>query len=566
MPRSLGDFHALGAYFDDPYFIGPVAPPELSYPLDPNKDGDYQGNDEDLSPDAKEILKTIAFWSPILSGVGDLTKNFLKSYADAKLANDLNSAKGKMDQARSGMADYGGRIGADMGNIGQSNENLGSLGNTLFDLGNGISSQLSALSNISQSIGSLNTQLSQQTMALEGAQRRLDQAMARTDLSLGEKRSEIKSANADVRDKNLAVNDTSFQISSMTDSYNLVGSQLTQNIQTANIVKSDLATEYAQNQKFREALKADVKGYNQSAEAFSSAMGDARDAVNSYKDFGNNVLMPIAEGSAGIRGLGKISGAVADGKYGEASGIALSSGFDAYVRNGGSQLGAVQGLVGGSLVGIGMGIDDTIKSGGDIGDFIVNASSRVGQATLRTNDMMKVADGFDVAYTVLNNQANPNRVYDSAQIMIQQMGPSASIVGTWMTTASSLIPGINAISPAVGVVSKVLPATAQGATAIAVETVNKVATSGFSGTVGDYPTRPIGRGLVVRESGGTASALTIMGAGGVATAINAGKSVTLGLINNKDYAMEASSAVNSIATTGILNSTIPSGSVKIGGD
>ena len=560
MPQSVGYLNSLGAYSDDPGFIGPVLPPEFSSP------GDYEGADSDTSSDTQEFLKDFEFWTGIFAGATDLTRNFLKANADSNLKKSMEGAKNKIDQGKQGMMDYGQKIGQSVENINQTNENLTTLSNNLFDIGNGIASQLNALGSLTQSLNVLDQQLYQQTMQLEVAQARLDQAMARTDFtSLGEKRVEIKSANSTLRDINLAVNETGFQIASFSESYNTVGSQLAENVQSANSVRQDISQTYEQNQAFRQALASNVNGYNQSASTMSSGFGDVRQAVNSYQEFNTNVLSSMAEGSAGVRGLGQIAGAVAGGRYGEATAVALKGGVDAYVRNGGPvELAVAQGLIGSAIIGAGRSIDNSIKSGANFETAVTNFAIDMGQATLRTTDALKVFQGMDTAYTVLNNTTNPDRVYLASQIAVQQIGPAVSIAGTWATTATSLVPGMQAFTPAVGIVAKALPALAQGSAQIAVETVNKISDSGVSGTVGNYPTRPIGRGLVTRESGGTPSALTIIGAGGVATLINSGKAVTIGLTNNNNFAIEASNAVNAIANTGAIKSTIPPGAVTAG--
>jgi len=522
--------------------------------------------------DSSETRKDIELWSGIFSGILDGVKELLKMGADQAFEKSLNDAKKDIDQGKEGMAKYGEQVGINTGLLSENNALITEKGGLLSLVSSAINGQLSSLANLSESLSGLNGQLYNQTLALESAQARLDQAMNRANYPLGmaglqKQRADIRSANYDVMTNGLAVNETNYQISNTQEAYNTVGSQLNQNLSTASGLRSDITTAYGQSQKFNEAINGAVAGYNQSAQQVGQGVRGIGDAVNTRQDYTQNVLFPMAEGSAGIRGGGQIAGAMVEGKYGEATGIALAKGIEGYVRNGGPvELGASQALIGSASIGIGKAVDSNLRAGVDLRQGSLNIIQEVGQATLRTTDVVNVIRQVDTAYTVATNKNNPDRIYDGAQVLSPAIGKIASIGGTYVNTATALVPGLQPISMPLNVATGALPALSQGAFQTLTEGANKLVTSGVSGSVGNYPSRPIGRDLVNRPNGGTASLPTIVGGGVILTLTGGARGMTEGRLTGNNMSGWTAGAINSLATTGTLKATIPPGTVRIGGD
>jgi predicted nucleic acid-binding Zn-ribbon protein len=493
----------------------------------------------------------------------DLVRNFLKANADSKLKKGMDDAKKNITEGQDKMINSGENINNSLNGLADANSKVTDFANELSQIQSTLSSQLANIASMTGDLSGLNAQLANQTSQLNQAQSRLDEAMARTDLSLSQKRAEIRSANYDLMQANLAVNDTNFNLANVTDSLNSAGSQYNQSLSQASATRDNLSNSYGQAQTFQNALNASVNQYNQGAQQYSQGFTGLKDSVGNYQNTMSNQIAPLVEGSAGLQGASGVMNAVADGRYAGATGNALLSGVDAYARNGGPfELSMARALIGAGINSASQAVDGSFASG-DWSNAGLNFAKDFGQATLRTNDMMRVGQGIDLAYTIANNTSNPNRLYDASQVLVQQVGTTFQIGTTITQTASTLIPGAQAVSPAIGMIGPTLGTGAQGLASTVVETANKLYTQGLSAQTGNYPSLGIGRGLVSRDAGGPTSAVSTLILGGGVSIASTAKQAVVGSLTGKSFANQASATINAIANTGLPSAGITT-SLRVG--
>ena len=536
--------------------LGATSLPDGSVDIDGDGIGDYcpsGGCDgSEYGPDSvtSDDLKTTSKILDIISQVTDLVENLLKTKADSDLKKGLDDAKKNINEGKDKMIDAGEKINSNLNNLADKNAEVTDLANQLSNIQSTLSNQLANIASLTGNLSGLNTQLSNQTAELNQAQDRLDQAMARTDISLPEKRAEIRSANYDLMQKSLSVNETNFNLANVTDSLNSAGSQYNQTLSQASSTRDNLATSYGQAQTFQNALNTSVGQYNQGSQQYSQGVNSVKDSVGTYQNQVSQ-LTTVAEASAGASGLSKVLNSVANGQYAGATGNALLSGVDAYSRNGGPfEISMARGLIGAGVNSASQAVDGAFGTG-NWNNVATNFAKDFGQATLRTNDMQKVGQNLDLAYTIANNPSNPNRIYDASQVIVQQIGTTFQIGTTITQTASSVLPGMQGMSPAIGIVGASLGTGAQGLASTVVETANKLYTQGLSAPIGNYPGLGIGRGLVSREAGGPTSAVSTLILGSGVSIASTAKQAVIGSLTSQNFAMQASSTVNAIANTGL---------------
>ena len=530
--------------------------------------GDYDSPDENVSEELKDTAKAL----DILSKLIDLAKNLLKGKADRDLEKKVKDAEKKLNEGKQKMMDASSDLNANADGLANANGAINELAGNLSNLTDSINNQLSTISSLTSSINGLDANLVSQSLAIADSQARLDQALNRANYPLGidglkQQRSDIRNANFDLMNNRMSMNDTSEQMSNLLGQRNAVGEAYNSNIATASGLRSDISQTYAQAQQFQNGMNNSLSKYNEGASLYSSGANDVRGALSTYKgEMATN--LSLTEASRGVSGLSNVMNAVADGKTATAIGSAMASGVEAGARNGGpAELSMAQSLIASAFNSGGNAIDRG-------GNFVENFARDFGQATLRTTDMMKVGMGIDTGISIMNNSSNPNRVYDSAQVMTQQIGPLVNISAGIVGTASQFVPGLQGSSATINQAGKVLAVGAQGMGAIVVEGANRMSQSGISAPTGNYPpymTGPQGqgayRGLLTRSEGGPTSVGTIGLAGSVATLNSMAQQLVGGQFSNKDFAMQASSTVNAIANTGMsslgLNPQMRIGSVSL---
>jgi len=513
--------------------------------------GDYDSSDKDTSEDLKNTAKALE----ILSKLIDFLKNLLKFSADSKLQKQLKDAEKKLNEGKQKMMDEANKLNSNFENLQISNQNLQTQLGDLTKVTDSISSQLSALTSLTSSINGLDSTMASQSLAIAESQARLDQALNRANYPIGidglrQQRADIRSANFDVMSNSMALNNSNEAMSNLVSQRNSVGEVYNSNLNTASGLRSDIAQTYGQAQTFQNAMNNNLNNYNQGASTYSSGMNDARGAVSDYRGEMNTNLN-LNEASQGVQGASNIINAVADGKTATAIGSAMASGVQALARNGGpAELSMAQALIASGLNSAGSAVD----RGGTTGEIAMNLVRDFGQATLRVNDMQKAGMGIETGLSIMSNTSNPNRIYDGAQLLTQQVGPLINISGAVVGTASNFVPGLQGSSVAINQASQALAVAGQGSAQIAVEAVNRLSQSGISAPTGNYSDRGIGRGLVTRAEGGPASPGTITLAGAVATLGATARQIVGGQLNsNKDFALQASATVNAIANTGMSN-------------
>jgi len=513
--------------------------------------GDYDSPDENVSEELKDTAKAL----DILSKLIDLLKNLLKFKADKDLQKKLSDAEKKLNEGKQKMMDEASKLNSNAENLQISNQNLQTQLGDLTNVTDSISSQLSTLTSLTSSINGLDATIASQSLAIAESQARLDQALNRANYPIGidglrQQRADIRNANFDVMTNSMALNNSSESMSNLISQRNSVGEAYNSNLNTASGLRSDIAQTYGQAQTFQNAMNNSLNNYNQGASTYSSGMNDARGALSTYKGQMNTGLT-LNEASQGVRGASNIINAVSDGKTATAIGSAMASGVQALARNGGpAELSMAQALIVSGLNSAGSAVD----RGGNLGEISMNLARDFGQATIRVNDMQKAGMGIETGLSIMSNTSNPNRIYDGAQVLTQQVGPLINISGAVVGTASNFVPGLQGSSVAITQGTQALAVAGQGSAQIVVEAVNRFSQSGISAQTGNYPDRGIGRGLVTRTEGGPASPGTITLAGAVATLGATARQVVGGQLNsNKDFALQASATVNAIANTGMSN-------------
>lgn len=530
--------------------------PEISAPDNPPKDDEPTEEDTTGQEEADTTLKDASIALNVLSKVTDLVKNLFKVKADIDLQDGMNKAQKNLSEGQNKMVNSGENVNKFLNGLSDSNSKVTDFGNQLSQIQFTLSSQISSIASMTGNLSMLNSQLANQTVALNQAQSRLDQAIARTDLSLPEKRVEIRSANYDLMQKSFAVNDTTFNLANVTDTLNSAGSQYNQTLSQASATRESLATAYGQSRTFENALNKSVGEYNQGAQQYSQGVSGMKDTVGNYKNTINQLAV-VAEASAGASGISKILNSIDNGKYAQATGDALLSGVDAIVRNGGPfELSMARGLIGAGINSASQAVDMAFANG-DWSKIASNFTKDFGQATLRTNDMIKVGQGIDLAFTIALNTSNPNRWYDAGQIGLEQIGPISQISTQVIQTVSVLIPGAQGVSPAIEIILPALGVGAQGMAQTVLDTGKKIFDGEFSAQVSESSQRLVAggtpRGLVTYASGsgGATSAPSVLIFGSGVSIGEMAKQAVVGSLTNQNFAMEASATVNAIAKTGL---------------
>ena len=531
----------------------------------------YGGGDEPISLD--DVLKGSATGVGIMSWIIDFIKDFTKTQADNKLQQDMKKASDKINSGKDGMADAGGKIDSASQALFGENQNISGLASDLFSLGNTASNQLSTLNSLATSISGFQNTLQQQTLALNDANARLDYAMNRANYPAGikglqQQRADARSANSDILNISTAKLQTESSLSSLTAQSTTVGSQYNQTLSQISSKQSDLVSAYDRASTFQNALNSGVNQWNQSAKTYSDGVNDVRSGVNNYQNTINNTVVPLAETASGLSGASKVLSAVSEQKYGQATAEALKSGLNQAIISGAPpELSMVKGLAGAVIDSAGKAVD----RGGDPRQGMLNFAQAVGDATIRVSDMVKIGQNLSLANTILNNPTNPNRVYDASQVVVQQVGTAVQVGGTITQTVSSVVPGAQALSPLIGVGVRAGAPIAQGLAQTTVEAVNQLSQGRVFGNLtpgGDqlsaFPVggRQIGNRPAGYTPGSTGAVETIVG-GSLVSMIQGGKAVTIGLVQNQNYANQASAMVNAIANTGLGGKPLPPGSVTI---
>lgn len=517
----------------------------------PSGDCDYGSSDKDTSEDLKNTAKALE----ILSKLIDLLKNLLKFKADSDLQKKLNDAEKKLNDGKQKMMDEANNLNSNFENLQISNQNLQTQVGDLTKITDSISSQLSTIASLTSSINGLDSTMANQALAIAESQARLDRALDRANYPIGfdglkQQRNDIRSANFDLMNNSMALNSSSESMSNLLSQRNSVGEAYNSNLNTASGLRSDISQTYGQIQTFQNATNNSLNNYNQGAGLYSSGMNDARGALSTYKGQINTGLS-LNEASQGVQGASNIINAVSDGKTATAIGSAMASGVQALARNGGpAELSMAQALIVSGLNSAGSAVD----RGGNLGEIATNLARDFGQATIRVNDMQKAGMGIETGLSIMKNTSNADRIYDGAQVMVQQVGPLINVSGAIVGTASNFVPGLQGSSLAITQGAQALAVLGQGSASILVEATNRFSQGGISAPTGTYPDRGIGRGLVTRAEGGPTSPGTITLAGAFSVLGSTARQIVGGQIGgNRDFALQASSTVNAIANTGMSN-------------
>jgi len=509
----------------------------------------------------KGLLDKASTGFEILAGVVDAVRGLAQSQADKKFSDDLSKASDKMNAGRDGMIQAGEKIDSASSALFGENQNITSLANSFSDITSTINSQISQLNALASTISSLSQTATAQAQAYADAQARLDYAMNRANYPAGgaglkQQRTDAQSARSDMTNISISQLNTQNSLSGAVNQSNTIGSAYNQNLSTQSGIRSDLVSAYDRAQTFQNALNGGVADYNNSAKVYSSGVNDVRSASTDRQNTYQNTLTPMAESSNGLRGAGQVISAVNDGQYATATSKALQTGLNqALISGAPAELSLARGLAGAVLDGAGKAVDQ--KSG------MLGFAQAVGDATIRVSDMVRVGQAVDLASTIMSNSNNPNRVYDASQVLTQQVGRTVEIGGTIAQTVSSVLPGAQGAGPIINGATKALAPTAQGLAQTTVEAVNQLAQGKVFGNLtpgaSNLSAFPVGgRDIGNRPAGYTPGSTGALQTAVVGSLVSIGKgaeAVTVGLVqNNRNFAMEASAVINSMANTGLPKS------------
>lgn len=520
--------------------------------------GTLQGPGKTPDEDLQNASTALNYLSQFLDGV----RGGLNYYEKQKFQKSLNEGISKMQEGQSKMADAAFDFNnATAGWLEQSGVYT-EIKNQLKQYESSITASKASMDSLSSLIFQQSSNLSSARQATEIAKAKVAYASdnsnyprpadptARIEV-IKKQREDLRLARAE--EKTASLNYASLQndISQNTKSYN-----------------SQLDT-YNTN---RELAKAQERGANQAraiADRYKADADVARDrmlagqseyidgsntvkgAVREFKDVQKNVILPLAEGANGVAGVAKILDSVSRDEFYTAGADGFVTGYDALARYSGNPFVAMSSsLVGQAARIAGKAMD---SSGGNIDIATDKFLSDFGQATIRLNTAIKVADNLSLASTVLSNESNPTRVYDAMQIASDQVGDAVKVVTGVAQTASAFVPGAQAFTPVIGPVGDVAGVALQGVSRMAVEAVNTAwEQGGLSAPVKEYRARPMGRGLVYRDSGGPASAGTIAIAGLAKTIEGVSRQVVAEVVQqDRNIALETSAKIHDMARTAL---------------
>jgi hypothetical protein len=520
-----------------------IQTPEGSYcPIDPEEYGGPDCDTKDLLNSASDALKALSALLKLSTTITDakLRADFEKAVKDAQQKvidgqNKMIDASNKINEASNGLA--------------TANNDINSLMSDLTSIQNSINLELSNISLISGAISSINTQLAGANDSLAQAQARFNDALGKPSSAFAggskEKRDTLRNLNNDMFNLNSTILDLQNTNANYFNDMNSAGERYNNLIPQANAVKDGVTNAYGVAQQYQDARNSASQQFNDGANGIRNGYNDFKGAGDAYRNAQENILMPMVEGATGAKGLSNALANIAEGQNFTAVSDVLNAGLESGLRNAGNAtLNQFGGMWGSMLSTAGQSADQTIRQGGDLGDFFRNVAVNGANKLLGAQDFIRAGQGVQQAYQF--TQAGD---WQGAGMLAS--GITSNLVTGTGAVAGTALP-FTPLAPLTPVVVATTPAIATGASSI-VETMVQTAQTPISRplTPGGTPLTVGGRGIYERPTAGQPSAGTVAIAGTLIGVSNTATSLVSGLLGgSSNLSNRASVEISNMANSG----------------
>lgn len=555
MPRTLGDFHTLGADCDS---TGRSEVAEIGRRIarDCESSGDAAGRPPACS-DAQEVSRVLN----VVADVVNVVARGVQAYGQQQFQNTVRRGQDQMVEGQRQMAENGQQMNDAVGDWLTSSSNFNTLNQQLADIAGTVGQTRTAIQGYDAQLNTLNQQLSASIQAVTDAESSLARAQDRNNYprtfeGLTQQKANTRAATAALRDAQLSQAAVEDQQATVVNARNDAVAVNNQAVSQAQATEAQLAGTRADAQAAQARANQAQAGVRQGQQTYGSGVATIREGMRDFQEIRQGVTASV-ETSNGLRGAGRMVEQIDRERYYSAGAVPFSEGYGAYARQSGNA--AMVNAT--TLVSSGINsIASALDRGGDAGQVVENIVADFGQATLRTGDMANIADQVEVADCIMNNPNNPNRVYDGLSHLNSQIAPVFDVAGGIAQTASPFFPGGQSVSPLIPYVANGLGTFATGVFQTAIEAANTAwRQGGVSTQVTNSPQRtgpgglPVGRpgSLFDRAAGGEASAGTVMMAGVVTTLGGVSASIVNTAMNAPNNSARVQGTIQQIARTSL---------------
>ena len=548
--------------------VGELLPFEEGYSAPaPDHSQDYGGPDQDTSGSLKDASLALKIFQSLL----DFARMIGDKVQKAKLEKSIAQAKKKIAEGQKDMMEASTKINEASDGIYSANDQVNSFIQNLSSTKFEINTQLSLINDISGSISGINNQLVSENAKLANAQSRLDYALNRANYSAGisglqKQRADIRSANADIFNIGSSINDLENTRENYITSMNTAGEKYNSLIPVAEAQARGAQSAYDLAKSYEAQRAQGAEQFNRGGQSVRDGIQIGHDAGGKFKDWQQNVDLPIVEASSGARNISGALESFSEGNNFTGTAQVLNGGLESAVRNGGDvvmkQYGGVAGAI---LNSIGTGADQTLRSNGDFGDFALNATIQAGNTFVGLQNIIQAQQGVELASIIIDNTSNPTAWYQGGTVLAQQTVPNTiQALGTVTTNVLPCTP----FAPATPVVKAVLPGVVVAGTGIATG-INETINTPLSTDIyrGERTPLPIGgRGLYEPIPGGPGapSQGTVGAVSGVMTAVATAEAILGQLFkSNPNLPIETSNGIIEMSRSGNWTPPLRSGEITL---
>jgi len=453
------------------------------------------------------------------------------------------------------MIDASNKISQASNGLAGANSEINSLMSDLSGIQNQINLELANISLISGAVNALGGQIASANASLADAQARFDRAMNRANYPAGsaglnQQRNDLRAINNDIFGINSAIADLQNTQANYISDMNAAGERYNNLIPQANAARDGVTAAYEMAGQYEAARNAAAGQFNDGAGRIRDGYNQFNGAADAYRNSQENVLMPMTEAATGARGLSNALGHLAEGQNFTAVADLMNAGLESGLRNAGNAtLNQFGGLWGTMLSTAGQSADQTIRQGGNLGDFFRNAAVNGANRLLGADNFIQVGEGVRQAYQFAEAGDFNGAGMLASGITSNLVQGTGELAATFLpfTPAAPLTPAVQALTPAV----------ATSASGI-VETMVQAGQTSLSqpitpGGINPFPTGLGGRGIGERPTSGPPSSLTVAIAGTTITAYNTAASAVGGLLGaNPNLSGKVSFEISSMANSGTI--------------
>lgn len=511
----------------------------------PDPPSEYGGDDCDLSSLLKDASKALRVLSDLLK----LSKTITDAKARADFEKAVKDAMKKVGDGRQEMIEASNRLSYLSSDISGNNARINDLVSSLSSVQNNMSLELANIASITSSIAGIDSRLSTSASQLADAQARFDRAMNRANYAPGstgllQQRTDLRSANLDIFNINSTIADLQNTKANYITDMNTSGDRYNNLIPQANAVRDGVASAYqvAQDLEGQRASASDQ--YNRGGQTARDGYNDLLSAGRAYKDYQQNVAMPLTETASGSRGLSSMLNNFAEGN--NYSGIAdvMNTGLESTLRNSAPNLAPYGGFFTATISDAGKALDATARTGGDIGDAVGRFMVESGNRYLGVKDGIQLGQSVEKIYQF----AGANDWQGVGMELESRAVPSALQLGSTLAQTGFNIMGM---APVSGALQAVTPGVISGASG-GLSTLRNMTMTDISQPLTPSSPREIGRGLIERQTSGPPGALTVGAVGSFITAENIAKNTVGGMLNqNPNIASDLSVKISDMARSGV---------------